>query len=85
MQKLEKLETDDLRVGEKLFKQFVNDSKGYVKKFLKMKKYDKRSMHMMDPILDDTIYRLMSKYDLGRFENGSLMGLFKIIKRSVLN
>ena len=44
-----------MRVDEKLFKRFLNDNKGDVKKFLKMKKYDKRPTHMMDPILDDEI------------------------------
>ena len=33
-----------------------------------MKKYDKRPKHMMDPILDDELYALMSKYDLEQFE-----------------
>ena len=33
-----------------------------------MKKYDKRPKHMMDPILDDEIYALMSKYYLEQFE-----------------
>ena len=33
-----------------------------------MEKYDKRPKHMMDPILDDAIYTLMSKYDLQQFE-----------------
>ena len=33
-----------------------------------MKKYDKRSKHMMDPNLDDAIYVLMSKYNLEQFE-----------------
>ena len=37
-------------------------------KFLKMKKYDKRPKYMMDPILDDAIYVLMSKYNLEQFE-----------------
>ena len=37
-------------------------------KFLKMKKYDKRWKHMMDPNLDDAIYVLMSKYNLEQFE-----------------
>ena len=34
-----------------------------------MKKYDKRSKQMMDSILDDAIYALMSKYDLEQFES----------------
>ena len=55
-------------MDEKLFKKFLNDNKGDVKKFLKMKKYDKRPKHMMDPILDDELYALMSKYDLEQFE-----------------
>ena len=89
-EKLEKLKVDDLRVGEKLLKNFVNGNKGDVRNFLKIKKYDKRPMHMMDPILDDAIYRLLSKYDLdiSRVPKASLMGLFKIsvkIKISVLN
>ena len=54
-------------MDEKLFKKFLNDNKGDVKKFLKMKKCDKRPKHMMDPILDDAIYALMSKYDLEQF------------------
>ena len=33
-----------------------------------MKKYDKRPKHMMDPILDDALYALMSKYDLEQSE-----------------
>ena len=33
-----------------------------------MKKYNKRPKHMMDLILDDTIYALMSKYNLEHFE-----------------
>ena len=33
-----------------------------------MKKYGKRPKHMIDPILDDEIYALMSKYDLEQFE-----------------
>ena len=33
-----------------------------------MKKYNKRLKHMMDPILDDKLYALMSKYDLEQFE-----------------
>ena len=57
-----------MRVDEILFKKFLNDNKGDVKKFLKMKKYDKRPKHMMDPVLDDAIYVLMSKYDLKQFE-----------------
>ena len=57
-----------MRVAEKLFKRFLNDNKGDVKQFLKMKKYDKRPTHMMDPILDDKIYALISKYDLEQFE-----------------
>ena len=67
-EKLEKLKVDDLRVGEKLFEKFLNDNKGDVQKFLKIKIYDKRPMHMMDPILDDIIYGLMSKYNLEQFE-----------------
>ena len=55
-------------MDEKLFKNFLNDNKGDVKKFLKMKKYVKRPKHMMDPVLDDAIYVLMSKYDLKQFE-----------------
>ena len=35
-EKLEKLKVEDLRVGEKQFKKFLNDNKGNVKKFLKM-------------------------------------------------
>ena len=65
---LEKLKVHDLRVDDKLFKRFRNDNKRDVKKFLKMQKYDKRPKHMMDPILDDEIYALMSKYDLEQFE-----------------
>ena len=65
---LEKLKVDDLRVGEKLFEKFLNDNKGDVQKFLKIKIYDKRPMHMMDPILDDIIYGLMSKYNLEQNE-----------------
>ena len=86
-EKLEKLKVHDLRVDEKLFKRFLNDNKGDVKKFLKMKKYDKRPKDMMDPVLDDEIYALMSKYDLEQFEGAKsmLMGLFKIIKISFLN
>ena len=34
-EKLEKLKLHDLRVDEKLFERFLNDSKGDVKKFLK--------------------------------------------------
>ena len=67
-EKLEKLKVHDLSVDEKLFKRFLNDNKGDVKKFLKMKKYDKRPKHMMDSILDDEIYALMPKYDLEQFE-----------------
>ena len=52
----------------KLFKKFLNDNKGDVKKILKIKKYNKRPMHMMVPILDDVIYELMSEYDLEKFE-----------------
>ena len=37
-EKLEKLKVHDLRVDEKLFKNFLNDNKGDVEKFLKMKK-----------------------------------------------
>ena len=55
-------------MDEKLFKRFLNDNKGDVKKFLKMKKYDKRPKHMMESILDDEIYALMPKYDLEQFE-----------------
>ena len=33
-----------------------------------MKKYCKRPMHMMDPVLDDAIYGPMSKFDLEQFE-----------------
>ena len=66
--KLEKLKVHDLRVDEKLFKRFLNDNKGDVKKFLKMKKYDKRPKHMMDSILDDAIYASMSKYVLEQFK-----------------
>ena len=66
-EELEKLKVHDSRVDEKLFKKFLNDNKGDVKKFLKMKKCDKRPKHMMDPILDDAIYALMSKYDLEQF------------------
>ena len=33
-----------------------------------MKKYCKRPMHMMDPVLDDVIYGPMSKFDLEQFE-----------------
>ena len=33
-----------------------------------MKKYGKRPKHVIDPILDDEIYALMSKYDLEQFE-----------------
>ena len=65
---LEKLKVHDLRVDDKLFKRFRNDNKRDVKKFLKMQKYDKRPKHMMDPILDDEIYALMSKYDLEQFK-----------------
>ena len=36
-----------------------------------MKKYDKRPKHMMDPILDDAIYALMSKYDLEQFKGAT--------------
>ena len=67
-EKLEKLKVHNFRVDEKLFKKFLNHNKGDVKKFLKMKKYGKRPKHMMDPILDDVIYALMSKYDLEQFE-----------------
>ena len=67
-EKLEKLKVHDLRVDEKLFKRFLNDNMGDAKKLLKMKKYDKRPKHMMDPILDDEIYALMSKYDLEQFK-----------------
>ena len=35
-EKLEKLKVEDLRVGEKHFKKFLNDNKGDVKKFFKM-------------------------------------------------
>ena len=55
-------------MDEKLFKKFLNYNKGAVKKFLKMKKYGKRPTHMMDPILDDEIYALISKYNLEQFE-----------------
>ena len=68
---LEKFKLDDLRVDEKLFKKFPNDNKGDVKNFLKMNKYDKIPMHVMDPILDDAIYGLMSWVP-----KTSLMGLF---------
>ena len=57
-----------MRVDEKLFKKFLNYNKGDVKKILKIKKYNKRPMHMMVPILDDVIYELMSEYDLEKFE-----------------
>ena len=57
-----------MRVDEKLFKKFLNDNKGDVKKFLKMKKCDKRPKHMMDSIPDDAIYASMSKYDLEQLE-----------------
>ena len=67
-EKLGKLKVHDLGVHEKLFKRFLNDNKGDAQKFLKMKKYDKRPKHMMDPILDDEIYALMSKYDLEQFK-----------------
>ena len=33
-----------------------------------MKKYNKRPKHMMDPILDDELYALMSQYDLEQSE-----------------
>ena len=66
--KLEKLKLHGLRVDEKLFKKFLNDNKEDVKKFLKMKNHNKRPKHMMDPILDDEIYALMSKYDLEQFK-----------------
>ena len=33
-----------------------------------MKMYDKRPMHMMNPILDDAIYGLLSKCDLEQFD-----------------
>ena len=66
--KLEKLKLHGLRVDEKLFKKFLNDNKEDVKKFLKMKNHNKRPKHMMDPILDDEIYALMSKYYLEQFE-----------------
>ena len=33
-----------------------------------MKKYCKRPVHMMDPVLDNAIYGLMSKFDLEQFE-----------------
>ena len=47
---------------------FLNDNKGDVKKFFKMKKDGKRPKNMMDPILDNEIYALISKYDLEQFE-----------------
>ena len=53
---------------KRLLKKFLNVNKGDVKKFLKMEKYDKKPMHMMDPILDGGIYGLTSKYDLEQFE-----------------
>ena len=84
-EKLEKLKIDDLRVGENSFKKFLNDNMGDVKKFFKIKRYDKRPMHMMHPILNDTMCGLMSKYDLEQFEGACLMGLFKMIKILVLN
>ena len=65
---LEKLKVYDLIVDEKLFEKFLNDNIGDVKKFLKLQEYDKKPMHMMDPILDHVIYGLMSKYDLEQFE-----------------
>ena len=33
-----------------------------------MEESDKRKMYTMDPILEDTIYRLMSKYNLEQYE-----------------
>ena len=67
-EKLEKLRVHDLTVDQKSFQKFLNDNKVDVKKLLKMKKYDIRPKHMMDPILDDEIYALTSKYDLEQFE-----------------
>ena len=49
---LEKLKVYDLIVDEKLFEKFLNDNIGDVKKFFKLQEYDKKPMHMMDPILD---------------------------------
>ena len=42
-----------MTAAEKLFKKFLNDNKGDVKNFLKMKKHDTRPKHMMDPVLDN--------------------------------
>ena len=85
-ERLEKLKVHDLRLDEKLFKKFLNDNKGDIKKFLKMEKYDKRSKHMMDPILDDAIYALMYMiYSSSKVPKASFMGLLKIMKISVLN
>ena len=68
-EKLEKLKVHDLRVDEKLFKKILNDNKVDVKNLLKIKKYDKRPNHMMDPVLDDAVYALMAKYDLEQFKS----------------